>query len=370
MLLILISFALSLVSYFLFSRFVTNRGLGNAALAINAPNESLTISLNGEVLGKTPYYSDSLKAGEQSLVLTSGEGSFRSKIKLSDGALTVVNYSPGPTDDFSEGEIIWLEKSRDSPGGSLLVISDPDEAEVRLDGELLGQTPLASRAVASGDHALKIIKEGYKSRSIKIQTQPGYKLNLKVRLMLLPLNAGAGHFDFPDEPRFKITDFSTSLPALYADTSGWAKGLVYYTRNLEKEASPSAAYNFYLFLDYKGQTFDKEGIKAVSFSPVTTEEVAVAYLGRRADGGLSDDAKEALRSLAEKILTKVQKVQILPTGLGYLNVRQGPSAADLIVARINEGEKTVLLSEAGNYFKVRLPDGKEGYVSKRYARKI
>lgn len=369
-LLVLISFALSLGSYFLFNRFVANRALGSAALAVNSPGESLTVALNGEVLGKTPYYSDSLKAGEPSLVLTSGESSFRSKIKLSDGALTVVNYSPGPTEDFSEGEIIWLEKSKESPGGSLLAISDPDEAEVRLDGELLGQTPLASRAAASGDHALKIIKEGYKSRSIKVQIQPGYKLNLKVRLMLLPLSAGAGKIDFPDEPRFKITDFSTSSPALYADTSGWAKGLVYYTRNLEKEASSSAAYNFHLFLDYKGQTFDKEGLRSASLSPVSVEEVTIAYLGRKADAGLSDDAKETLRSLAEKILTKVQKVQVLPTGLGYLNVRRGPSAADAIVTRVNEGDKLILLSEEGGYFKVRLPDGQEGYVSKKYAGKI
>lgn len=369
--LILASFAVSLFSYFLFNRFVLNRTLGSAALAANSPS-SLTVSLNGEILGKTPYYSDSQKAGPANLILSSTESSFKTKINLTDGALTVVNYSLGPSEDFSEGEIIWLEKSRDS--GSLLVISDPDEAEVRLDDQLLGQTPLSSRAVSVGDHALKISKDGYKSRVVKIQIQSGYKLSVKSRLFLLPLGAGAGRITVEEEPRFKIWDFSMSSAALYADTSAWAKGFVYYTHNLESESSPSATYNFNFFLDYKGQAFDKDGVlvspSALSSAPAGSDQVKVAYLGRKADGGLSDDAKQTLLALSEKVLVKVQQVQVLPTGLGYLNVRRGPSTGDPIITRVNEGVKLRLLGEEGTYFKVKLPDDTEGYIATRYARKI
>lgn len=366
------SFAVSLISYFLFNRFILNRVLGRAALSINSPASSLTASLDGEVLGKTPYYSDNLKAGEVNLVLSSTESSFKTKVRLTDGALTVVNYSLGPSEDFSEGETIWLEKSKDS--GSILIISDPDEVEVRLDDQLLGQTPLSSRALTVGDHALKLSKEGYKSRTVKIQIQAGYKLNVKGRLLLLPLGAGAGRLTLTEESRFKITDFATGNAALYADTSAWAKGFVYYTRNLGSEASPSGTYSFNFFLDYKGQTFDKEGLKVaaptLSAGSAESSEVKVAYLGRKADGGLSDDAKQTLLILSEKILTKVEKVQVLPTGLGYLNVRSGPSAADPITTRVNEGDKLTLLGEEGTYYKVKLPNGSEGYIAKRYARKI
>lgn len=369
--LILISFAVSLGSYFLFSRFIINRAFGSAALAINSTT-SLTVSLNGDVLGKTPFYSDSLKAGKDNLVLSSNEGSFKTKIQLTDGALTVANYSLGPSEDFSEGEIIWLEKSKDS--GSLLVISDPDEVEARLDDQLLGQTPLSGRVVSVGDHSLRLSKEGYKSRTVKIQIQAGYKLNVKSRLLLLPLSAGVGRLALEEEPRFKIWDFSTANAALYADTSSWAKGFIYYTHNLESEASPSAAYDFNFFLDYKGQAFDKEAVKVSSvtlgLAPAGPDQVKVAYLGRKADGGLSDDAKQTLLNLSEKVLFKVEKVQVLPTGLGYLNVRRGPSAADAIITRVNEGDKLTLLGEEGTYFKVRLSDEIEGYIAKRYARKI
>lgn len=364
-LLIIASFAVSLASYYIFNRFILKNGSGSAALGINSPSGSLTVTVDGEVSGKTPYYSDTMKEGDSSIVLSNEASTYRTKVSLTNGTLTVVNYSLGPSEDFSEGEIIWLEKSKDS--GSLVVISNPDQAEVRLDDALIGTTPVSSKKVSVGDHTLKISKSGYRPRLVKIQNQPGYSLNVKASLFLLPVAAGAGKLDFADDPRFNITDFSTSNAALYADTASWAKGFSFYLLNPDS-SSGVAATAYDLFLDYRGQLFDKDGIKTSAPSITGKDEIKVAYLGKATDGGLTDGAKQALTNLVGKALPKVDKVQIV--GNAWANVRSGPSTSAAIVTKVNEGDKFTLVSEEGNFYKISLPDGKEGYISKTYARKL
>jgi len=359
------SFAVSLVSYFAFNRFVLKGGTGKAALAINSPSGSLTVTVDGEVSGKTPFYSDTMKGGESSIILSNDTSSYRGKVALTSGALTVVNYSLGPSEDFSEGDTIWLAKSRDA--ASLVVISDPDEAEVRLDETLLGITPISTKKVSSGDHTLKISKTGYRPRLIKIQNQPGYSLNVKVRLFLLPIPAGAGRLEFSDDSRFKITDFSSTNPSLYADTAAWAKGAAFYLLNPDTAlGTPKSSYD--LFLDYRGQVFDKDGLKVSSPNTAGKEEVRVGYLGKATDGGLTEDSKLSLINLVGKSLPKIDKVQVV--GNAWANVRSGPSTSASVVTRVNEGDKFTLESEDGSFYKISLPDGKTGYISKTYARKL
>ena len=364
-LLIIASFAVSLASYFAFNKFILKGGAGSAALAINSPSGSLTVTVDGEVSGKTPFYSDTMNEGESSIVLGNDTSTYRGKVSLTNGTLTVVNYSLGPSEDFSEGETIWLEKSKDA--ASLVVISDPDEAEVRLDDTLLGNTPISSKKVSAGDHTLKISKSGYRPRLIKIQNQPGYSLNIKARLFLVPISAGSGKLEFADDPRFKITNFSTVNAALYADTSSWAKGISFYLLNPDSD-SVTAAASYDLFLDYRGQLFDKDGIKTTTAGALDKEGIKVGYLGKTADGGITDDAKLALTNLVGKALPKVDKVQVV--GNAWANVRSGPSTGAAVVTKVNEGDKFTLVAEEGSFYKITLSDGKTGYISKTYARKL
>lgn len=358
------SFLVSLASYFAFNKLVLS-GIGNAALAVKSLSGSLSVAVDGEVVGKTPYYSESLKEGEISVVLSSDTSTFRQKVTLTNNVVTVLNYSLGPSEDFSEGETLWLSKSREK--GLLTVISDPDEAEVRLDDVLLGVTPLSYKNVPAGDHALKISKSGHRSRSVKIHNQSGYSLNVKVRLFLLPVSAGAGKLDFAEDSRFKITDFSSANAALYADTAAWAKGIAYYLLSPDDEAGTAAAA-YDLFLDYRGQLFDKNGIKVSSPNMADKEAIKVGYLGKVSDGGLSDDAKQALRDLVGKALPVVTRVQVV--GNAWANVRSGPSVSSALVTKVNEGDKFTLIAEEGSFYKISLPDGKVGYISKTYARKL
>jgi hypothetical protein len=61
-------------------------------------------------------------------------------------------------------------------------------------------------------------------------------------------------------------------------------------------------------------------------------------------------------------------VQVKPTNTGWLRVRSTPSGVqNNEIGRVYAGERYFQIQDAGNgYVKIRLPDGKEGWVSKQY----
>lgn len=82
-------------------------------------------------------------------------------------------------------------------------------------------------------------------------------------------------------------------------------------------------------------------------------------------------------ALSEADLTKIlttpletsQEVVIKRTPTGFLRVRSEASTNSPEVGRVNPGETLILLEEVPNWFRIRLPDGKEGYISSQYAEK-
>lgn len=56
------------------------------------------------------------------------------------------------------------------PGHSLSVESSPPEAEVLLDGKVIGKTPMTITGVGSGKHKLVIRKKDYQNFSTEIDT--------------------------------------------------------------------------------------------------------------------------------------------------------------------------------------------------------
>ena len=361
------SVLVSFVSYFLFSRFVkkTSEALP-AALHVESLSNPLTVALDNNVLGKTPFHSESLKEGSGSFVLSSEENSLQTKINLVSGTLTVVNWGLGPSELFSEGEIIWLEKIKE--GSSLVVFGSPEGAEVSFDEELLGTTPLSSEKVVIGDHSVKISKQGYKSRSVKIKVQEGFKLSIKSQLFLIPAITDSPVLPFPSEARITVRDFSASDPLLYSDTRGWVRGLIYF---FGKSGVAGSLDKIDYYIDYQGRFFDQGGFKVSENSETTLlEKLVIGYLGRKSDGGVTEEAKESLLSFGEKLLISQKTVEILSTVTGWLRVRSTPSLSGAEVAKVNVGEKVELLDESGSWYQIKLPDGKTGWISAAFAKKL
>ena len=157
-----------------------------AALSVNT-NPRATVFLDGEHLGSTPYYNESLKAGEYVLKIvpeSTGQAlmPWEGRVSLSPGILTVVNRELGLTQDDSSGEILSFEPLADKNTVSISVVTTPDGAVVNLDGEPRGFAPLTLDNITEGDHILLVSSPGFKERTIKAKTVKGHKLIASVQL--------------------------------------------------------------------------------------------------------------------------------------------------------------------------------------------
>jgi len=163
---------------------------GKGALQVtSAPKAS--VYLNDKKIGNTPLCKceskDLIKTGEYTIKLIPDKGDFKpfeEKITINKSTLTVVDR------EFLEGlqgngSVITLSPISDKKISELLVISVPQDANVFLDNNAVGATPLILKDVAESDHNLSVTKDGYKDRTIGIRTVAGYKLT---SLMFLGIN--------------------------------------------------------------------------------------------------------------------------------------------------------------------------------------
>ena len=64
------------------------------------------------------------------------------------------------------------------------------------------------------------------------------------------------------------------------------------------------------------------------------------------------------------------QVEIKETPTGWLRVREGPSLTATEAAKVKPGEKYTLLDEKSGWYKISYEEGKEGWISSRYAKKL
>jgi len=142
----------------------------NAGLQIFSQPQA-DVFLNSEKVGQTSFLSKELVAGDYDLKIATGSASWQTKIKLNGGALTVVNRQLSSGNFFDEqGEILTLED-----GKGLIVTSNPSGAEVMIDDQKKGVSPLVLSDQEAGSFRISLEKEGYLSRSVAVQIHPDFK---------------------------------------------------------------------------------------------------------------------------------------------------------------------------------------------------
>ena len=255
--------------------FFLDRKTGKGALQVTSVPHS-EVYLDGKLLGTTPLCAcelpQMLSVGDYTVRLIPTDGNFRpfeEKITINKSTLTVVDKTFADNGE-SDGSIISLSPLNNKKDIEVLVISLPDKANVFLDNNPVGITPLLLRNVSESDHDLRITREGYRDKSIKIKTALGFKLSV---LTFLGVNVDLSN-----------TPFASS------------------------EALPS---------------------------PTVT----------------------------------VSEVLILNTPTGFLRVREGASVNSLEIARVLPGETHELVDEKAGWFKIKLINGKVGWISSSYATK-
>ncbi|MBI4037697.1 PEGA domain-containing protein [Candidatus Curtissbacteria bacterium] len=229
-----------------------------SALQVKSTPEA-AVFLDDKHIGKTPFYSDQLKAGTHSLKIVASDSSYSEEIGLIPGTLTVVNRELSSNFMAASGETLWLEPS----SRGIFINSNPNEASVEVDGQKKGKTPYLSEEIEVGDHKIHISREGYITREFTVKTSGGSRLTADVTL-----------------------------------------------------ASELA-----------------KNPKAVP-SPLPTVQL-----------------------------------EILKTPQGFLKVRKEASLSAPEVGRVNSGQKYELIQETKDWYKINF-DGKQGWISAQYAKKI
>jgi hypothetical protein len=176
--------------------FFLSQNKGKGALQVTSIPMS-KVYLNDKLLGQTPLCACDLKtmiaAGDYTVKLIPTEGNlqpFEQRITISSKVLTVVDRTFGPQ-GLGSGSIISLTPISDKKDAQIATISFPDTTEVFLDSNLEGQTPLLLKNITESDHELKLTKEGYKDKIIRIRTVLGYKLDSLIFLGIDPNAATA-----------------------------------------------------------------------------------------------------------------------------------------------------------------------------------
>ncbi|PIS14833.1 hypothetical protein COT64_00565 [Candidatus Shapirobacteria bacterium CG09_land_8_20_14_0_10_39_12] len=148
------------------------------------------VFVDGQLMGKTPYQSSTLKASELTIKLIPEVEdqsliSWERKVKVSGGVLTLIEREFGLNEAASSGQIITLEKIKDKALASLSIVSDPDGSLIKLDSESKGFTPLTLDQITEADHEIIVSKDGYSEKTLNARAVLGYKLIINVKLAQL-----------------------------------------------------------------------------------------------------------------------------------------------------------------------------------------
>lgn len=332
-------------------------------LKITTPGTKTKVYLDGELIGTTPISERKLRSGEYKLrletelpSLTKRMVSFSTPITLTSLALTAVNYNFGPNDTFSSGDIRTFRT-----GEGLSILTTPSGADVWLDGEIIGKSPLSLNP-NQGVHKVKITQAGYYGRELEINIESGFRLLVEVFLAANPFNEPKKL----EEGKLELYDLSTSQEFLVKNPPIWSEGVFFFEKNVDFEfdALINPTGRFY----FKDQgSWDKK-IKGA-------KQVTVGYLGDKKAESLTAEAKAAIEDIKKRLkvagpTANKNQVQILTTPTGTLNVRSGPNLNNNIITKVKPGEKYQLLDEQTDWYKIKLPTGSSGWISSQYAKRL
>lgn len=155
-----------------------------AALQITT-TPTAEVFLNDERVGETPFKSEKLKAQDYTVRLVPKEEglvSWERTVTLQPSITTVINFEFAPDRQSIGGEILSLTKLANSEAVEIAVVSIPDNASVKIDGQPKGFAPLKIKNAVAGDHALLVSAPGYKQRRVDIKAVKGHRLTVEVQL--------------------------------------------------------------------------------------------------------------------------------------------------------------------------------------------
>lgn len=225
------------------------------------------------------------------------------------------------------------------------IISTPDKAKVFIDNQDLGETPFTKDDLVPNEYTVKLEKDSMIWQG-KIKLTPN-TLSVINRDLSKDITSSAG--EILTLERGKGITVVSSPSGAEVEVDGKAYGKTPLTINVD-----SGEHN--LFISHPN--YLKRSISAnlpKGFNLTISSDLALS----EAD----------LTTFTAPTITTTPEVVVKKTPTNFLRVRDKASIQGKEIAQVKPGDVLILLSEEGDWDRVRLSDGKEGYVSASYVEK-
>jgi PKD repeat protein len=144
---------------------------GTGSLSVTSSPPGASVNLDGGDKGTTPVTIPQVKAGSHTLTL---------KKPGYEDAVRTVTVSGGAEAQAAVTLVLQGQQASGTGTGTLMVRSTPAGADVYLDGEKLGTTPVTVRNVKAGIHRFLLILQGYNDNSQTIEISSGSEKEISV----------------------------------------------------------------------------------------------------------------------------------------------------------------------------------------------
>lgn len=243
----------------------------------------------------------------------------------------------------------------------LKVVSTPSSS-VYLGDKLIGRTPYEDK-VSNGEFVLKLIPEGTGNNAVTWQT----RINLNSGVLTF-VNRELGDTELSSGGELLSLEKITEKDAQIAVITN-PDGSLISLDGQEKGTSPLVMRN--VTPGDHDITVSSPGFLSRTIKVKATEGYKLMATFQLALAEASKEATQAGKISDKKETTKDGKkvVIISDTPTGFLRVRTEPSTAASEAAQVKPGEKFEYLEEQEGWYKIVYEEGKEGWISGRYAEK-
>jgi len=158
-----------------------------AGLQVTA-SPAANVVVNGQSVGKTPYYDNNKKAGSYTIQMTAVDSgqTWEGKIELLGGTLSTVHRVFGDTPEKSHSFSLSFEKLSNKKVAAVNIVSIPTSATTNIDGKPSDFTP-RSLDVDPGNHVFTFTAPGYQDKIINASIPAGYRLILNFTMAAMDI---------------------------------------------------------------------------------------------------------------------------------------------------------------------------------------
>ncbi len=153
-------------------------------------NPQADVLIDGKSFGKTPYFSESLKAGSYTIRLTTSDSTlspYETKVELTPGYTTLIDRQFGKTQDQSTSYILSFEKISNKSAVEVKFITNPGKVSVAVDNQPVGFSDQIYSNISAGEHTFDFSSPGFRDLRIRAKTFAGQRLVVNMSMATEPI---------------------------------------------------------------------------------------------------------------------------------------------------------------------------------------